>query len=129
MFTLSPRSEKRLEGVHADLVKVVRRALEVSECDFGVVEGLRSQERQAELLASGKSKTIHSRHLTGHAVDLVPFVGGEAKWEFEYFKPISRAMLAASKELLIPIVWGGNWTFRDGPHFELAWSSYPVKLT
>lgn len=126
MFTLSPRSEKRLEGVHADLVKVVRRALEVSECDFAVVEGLRSQERQAELLASGKSKTIHSRHLTGHAVDLVPFVSGEAKWDRPSFEPVVAAMKYAAAELSIPLDAGHDWrTFPDSPHFQLPWKDYP----
>lgn len=126
MYALSDRSEKRLEGVHADLVKVVRRALEVSECDFGVAEGLRTRERQAELLASGKSKTINSRHLTGHAVDLVPFVGGEAKWDRPAFEPVVAAMKSAAAGLGIPIEAGHDWkSFPDSPHFQLPWKDYP----
>lgn len=126
MYALSARSEKRLAGVHTDLVRVVRRALELSACDFAVVEGLRTKERQAELLAAGKSKTIHSRHITGHAVDLVPFVDGEAKWDRPAFEPVVAAMKQAAAELGIQIEAGHDWmNFPDSPHFQLPWKGYP----
>ena len=74
-FVLSRLSLSRLEGVHPDLVKVVKRAIEITEVDFRVSEGLRTKARQAELVKLGASQTQNSRHLTGHAVDLVAMIG------------------------------------------------------
>lgn len=122
----SGRSNQRLQGVNPDLVRVVRRALELSPVDFAVVEGLRTKERQAELLAAGASTTMNSRHLTGHAVDLAPVIGGEIRWDWPPFYEIAAAMKKAASELGVPIVWGGDWKFKDGPHFELSWKSYPA---
>ncbi|MCV5473136.1 M15 family metallopeptidase, partial [Escherichia coli] len=72
-FRFSCRSEKNLEGVRPQLVAVVRRALELTEVDFGITEGLRTKERQKQLVAEGKSQTMNSRHLTGDAVDVVAY--------------------------------------------------------
>ena len=125
-FYLSARSEGRLSPVHADLQRVVRRALELSKVDFTVVEGLRTRERQQELFDAGASKTLNSRHITGHAVDLAPVIAGEIRWDWPPFHDIAKAMKAAAAELRVPITWGGDWkTFKDGPHFELARSTYP----
>ncbi|MFW5399422.1 M15 family peptidase, partial [Yersinia sp. 1252 StPb PI] len=71
-FRFSQRSEGNLKGVNDDLVRVVRRALELSTVDFGVIEGVRTVERQKELVATGKSQTMNSRHISGNAVDLLP---------------------------------------------------------
>jgi peptidoglycan L-alanyl-D-glutamate endopeptidase CwlK len=125
-FSLSARSAKRLEGVHVDLVRVVHLALTQSTVDFAVIEGLRTRARQAELLASGASQTLNSRHLTGHAVDLAPFIAGEMRWDWPPFYKIATAMKTAASQLAVPIVWGGDWrTFKDGPHFELDRKVYP----
>jgi peptidoglycan L-alanyl-D-glutamate endopeptidase CwlK len=125
-FKFGPRSEERLQGVHPDLVKVVRRALELSNVDFSVSEGLRTYARQKELFEAGKSKTMNSRHLTGHAVDLAPIIGGEIRWDWPPFYKLAEAMKAAAKERGVAIVWGGDWTtFKDGPHFELDRKVYP----
>lgn len=125
-YQLSERSEARLTGVHADLVRVVRRALELSTVDFAVVEGLRTPARQKELLASGASKTLNSRHITGHAVDLAPVIGGEIRWDWPPFYDIAQAMKAAAKELGVAVDWGGDWvSFKDGPHWELSRKVYP----
>ena len=125
-FTLSARSKQRLEGVHPDLVKVVQRALELSKVDFAVVEGLRTPQRQKELFASGATRTMNSRHLTGHAVDLAPFIAGQLRWDWPPFYEIAKAMKAAAAELGVAITWGGDWrTFKDGPHWELDWKVYP----
>ncbi|WP_156293349.1 M15 family metallopeptidase [Serratia oryzae] len=126
-FRFSQRSEGNLVGVNPALVKVVRRALELSTVDFGVTEGLRSKERQKELLAAGKSQTQNSRHLTGHAVDVVAYVGKDISWEWKYYEQIAAAFKAASAELHIPIEWGGDWkTLKDGPHFQLTHKDYPA---
>jgi peptidoglycan L-alanyl-D-glutamate endopeptidase CwlK len=123
---LNDRSLRALKGVHPHLVKVVKRASELSPTPFIVTEGLRTLARQKELVAKGASKTMRSRHLTGHAIDFVPVVGGRITWKWPAFKPIADAFKAAAKELKAPIVWGGDWkTFRDGPHIELNRTHYP----
>lgn len=125
-FVLSARSVQRLSGLHADLVAVVHRALPLSPVDFMVLEGLRTRERQKELVASGASKTMRSRHLTGHAVDLGAIVGGRLRWDWPLYPRIADAMKAAALELNVALEWGGDWAgFRDGPHFQLSWQAYP----
>lgn len=122
-YSLSFRSRQRLSGVHPDLVAVVKRAIEITEQDFSVLEGIRGIERQRQLVKEGKSKTLNSRHLTGHAVDLVPY---PVSWDWEYFYPIADAMKAAAKELEVDLEWGGDWkSFPDGPHFQLSRKTYP----
>lgn len=125
-FQLSGRSEHRLEGVHQDLQKVVRLAITLTEVDFGVTEGMRTVERQRELVAKGASQTMKSRHITGHAVDLVAFVGGEVRWDWPLYSKLADAMKRSAQALGVPIAWGGDWkTFKDGPHFELDRKAYP----
>lgn len=126
-FKFSNRSEENLRGVHPDLVKVVRRALELTSIDFMVIEGKRTEARQRDLVKSGASQTMNSRHLTGHAVDCAPLVNREIPWkDWSKFKLVADAMLRAGKELGIDVEWGGNWTsFKDGPHFQLSRKSYP----
>ena len=126
MFQLGPRSKMRLNGVHPDLVKVVERAIEITPVDFTVLEGLRSPERQKELVAAGASQSLNSRHITGHAVDLGAWVDDQVDWSWPLYYEIARAMKEAAKELKIDIEWGGDWiTFKDGPHFQLSRRSYP----
>ncbi|MDO4671658.1 MAG: M15 family metallopeptidase [Porphyromonadaceae bacterium] len=134
-FYLGKRSLENLRGVHPDLVKVVRRAIELTEVDFKVIEGRRSETRQRQLVVNGKSQIMNSRHLTGHAVDCAPLVGGIIPWDNRgAFAAVSRAMFAAADELGIPLRWGGDWNqngssdderFYDGPHFELPRQKYP----
>lgn len=126
MFKLGPVSLSRLNGVHPDLVKVVQRAIEISTLDFTVLEGLRTLERQKALVEAGSSQTLKSRHLTGHAVDLGAWVDNQLDWSWPLYARIAGAMKMAAKELNVPIEWGGDWVhFRDGPHFQLPWESYP----
>jgi peptidoglycan L-alanyl-D-glutamate endopeptidase CwlK len=126
-FTLGAQSRQRLQGVHPDLVKVVQRAISISEVDFTVLEGLRTEARQRQLVAQGASKTMRSRHLTGHAVDLGALIGGQVRWDWPLYYKIADAMKRAAKELNIPIEWGGDWQkFKDGPHFQLPWKEYPA---
>lgn len=126
-YKLGSRSIERLHGVHPDLVSVVRRAIEITEVDFTVLEGLRSKERQRDLVDAGASQTMNSRHLTGHAVDIAPWIGGTVSWDWPPYYTIEKAMKQAAKELDIPIEWGGDWTsLRDGPHWQLPWEDYPT---
>ncbi|SSP30268.1 Peptidoglycan L-alanyl-D-glutamate endopeptidase CwlK precursor [Acinetobacter pittii] len=125
-FKLGKRSLSNLEGVHPDLIKVVKRAIELTECDFTITEGLRTKERQAQLLKEKKTTTSNSRHLTGHAVDLAAWVDNTISWDWKYYHQIADAMKKAASELKVSIEWGGEWKrFPDGPHFELTWSKYP----
>jgi peptidoglycan L-alanyl-D-glutamate endopeptidase CwlK len=125
-YKLSLRSLERLQKVHPDLVRVVMRAIQLTEVDFGVTEGVRTIEKQREYVAKGASKTMNSRHLTGHAVDLAAYVGAEVRWDWPLYHKIAAAMKSAAKELGVAIVWGGDWaSFPDGPHFELDRRVYP----
>jgi peptidoglycan L-alanyl-D-glutamate endopeptidase CwlK len=147
-FKLSQRSLDKLEGVHPDMVKCVKSAIEYTKVDFGVICGMRTEEEQKELVAKGASKTMRSKHLTGHAVDLMAYLGSRASWELNLYDDIADAMAQASKEHNVPIKWGAAWSigniaqwnsgmegamnsyidlrrregkrpFIDGPHFEL----------
>lgn len=144
-FSFGPASKARLQGLHPDLVKVLERAIQISDIDFTIIEGVRSAERQASLYAQGRTKpgpkvtwVRHSNHQVsadgfGHAVDMYPFpvslVLSQKPKEYEpLFDIIAKAMFKASKELNIPIRWGANWDMdnmprergeTDNPHFEL----------
>ena len=123
IYQLGPRSRKNLSGVHPDMVKVVEGAIDITGVDFAVIEGLRSRERQQELLNAGKSTTMNSRHITGHAVDMVPY---PVDWDdLARFETMAAAMDQSADELGVPIIWGGDWkTFYDAPHFELDRKKY-----
>ena len=127
MFTFSERSKKNLEGVHPDLVRVAELALQYTDVDFVVTDGLRTAGEQAKLFAAGKSRTKNSRHLTGHAVDIAAWAKGQICWDLAYYETIADAFKTAASELNVPIEWGGDWkTFRDGPHFQLPRTEYPA---
>ena len=125
-IVLGQRSLFRLEGVHPDLVRVVNKAAALSSLDFTVLEGLRTKERQKQLMDLGATKTLNSRHLTGHAVDLAPMVGGTVRWDWPLYHQLAVIVKEAAKAENVPIQWGGDWrTFKDGPHWELPWKAYP----
>lgn len=123
---LSERSHQRLQGVHPDLQRVVLLAATLTDTDFIVTEGLRTVERQRQLVAKGASQTMNSRHITGHAVDLAATVDGEVRWDWPLYHRLAAAMKEAARQLGIRMVWGGDWrSFKDGPHFELDRHVYP----
>lgn len=153
-FHFSARSLLRLEGLHFALADVARRAIQISEVDFAITEGRRAQERQAELVKAGASRTMNGRHVTGHAIDVVAVVAGALRWEWVWYPKIAHAFRQAGIALHVPLVWGGVWDrvlneiaydlaaaaeqyqerFRrkegrpplvDGPHFELQRKAYP----
>ncbi len=154
-FRLGKRSLSELNGVHSDLVKVVKRAIEITVQDFSVHDGIRTLEEQKKLVERGASQTLASRHISGHAVDLVPYINGKLRWEWVPIYNIAEAVRLAAKENDIPIRWGGAWdilltesddatedlvtdyvarrrkagkrAFIDGPHFELPKAIYPDK--
>jgi peptidoglycan L-alanyl-D-glutamate endopeptidase CwlK len=147
-FKLGKRSLEKLEGVDESLVAVVKRAIELTNIDFGVIYGLRTVEEQEKLFAAGKSQTMKSKHLEGRAVDLMAYVDGKGCWELNVYDDLCDAMKESAKELGVAIKWGAAWSegdirsysgssedammsyidlrrsqgrrpFIDGPHFEL----------
>lgn len=153
MFKLGNRSLAELEGVHPKLVAVVKLAIQLTSQDFTVHDGLRTLQTQRELVARGASRTLRSKHLPqadgyGHAVDLVPFIGGKPRWEWDAIWPIALAVDEAATQLKVPLIWGAVWDrqmdayggsitelkkaveeyktrhpgpdFLDGPHYQLA---------
>jgi peptidoglycan L-alanyl-D-glutamate endopeptidase CwlK len=154
-YSLGSKSRNNLKGVHPNLVRVVERAIQLTPQDFTVQEGLRTRETQRLYVQRGVSKTMNSMHLLqpdgfGHAVDLVPWINGQPRWEWPLIYPIADAVRKAAVELGVRIRWGGCWqdiaslaqgpdgmkaavnlyvdqrrrmgrtAFLDGPHYELG---------
>ena len=113
MFELSQRSLGRLEGVDEQLVKVVCRAIQITEVDFGVIQGLRTEEEQAALVKSGASQTMKSKHLEGRAVDLMAYLNGRGSWELNVYDEVANAMQQAATENGVAIRWGAAWNIPD----------------
>jgi len=113
MFKLSKRSRDRLVGVDPRLVAVVNSAIGITKVDFGVVEGLRTEETQRAYVNAGKSQTMNSKHLTGHAVDLVAFVNGAVSWELNLYDEIAESMRIGALEHDLPLRWGAAWNIDD----------------
>lgn len=131
---LDARSERNLAGVHPDLAAIVRRGYEIYAGPglmrrFIVTEGVRTMARQRELVARGASKTLRSRHLTGHAIDVcVLTAAGKENWANEAYVPVANAMKRAAEEMGLTVEWGGDWkSFCDTPHFQLPWATYPAE--
>lgn len=123
---LGQRSLRRLEGLHPDIVRVVKRAAATSFIDFTVLEGLRTMARQKELLKAGATTTLKSRHLTGHAVDLGVMVAGTVRWDWPLYHKLAAIVKDAAQDEGVKVEWGGDWrSFKDGPHWQLPWGEYP----
>ena len=127
-FKFGKRSLERLEGVHPDMVAICHEAIKRTHIDFAIIEGVRSLKRQQELLAKGASTTMRSRHLTGHAIDMAPYVDGTIRWDWPLYHEIAPHFKSAAIDLgLNSLEWGGDWkNFPDGPHWQLSWSDYPA---
>ncbi|HUD28947.1 MAG TPA: M15 family peptidase [Novosphingobium sp.] len=152
-YALGQRSLAQLVGVHPSLVKVAHRAIAITKQDFTVQEGLRSIETQRLYVKRGASKTMASKHLKqadgfGHAIDLVPWLNGQPRWEWPLIWEIAQAVDVAATELGVKLIWGAVWDrrmdqygggaaalkaeveayklrhpgpdFLDGPHYQLA---------
>ena len=147
-YKLSTKSQERLMGVEPELKEVVYEAIKVTKIDFGVIEGLRTEEKQKQLVESGASQTMKSKHLEGRAVDLMAYIGGRGSWELNVYDEIADAMKEAAIKVDVAVRWGAAWTvtnirewkgtmeeamnsyidtrrgqgrrpFIDAPHFEL----------
>ena len=146
-FKLSTKSLGKLQGVHPDLVKVIKRAIELTPYDFGVSEGVRTIARQEVLFEEGKSQTMNSKHIPviftrwsngtasrpagvvnnfyGAAVDLVVYVNGNATWEHKYFRKVIQAVFTAAIEHGVQVEAGALWRdFLDSPHIQLNMGYY-----
>ena len=127
-FKFSNRSREKLVGVNQDMIAVCERAIQLTRVDFGITEGVRSLERQRELVAQKRSQTLKSKHLEGLAVDVVAYFGAEVSWDINVYDDIADAFVEASRELSVPIRWGGAWTVNDiGTYngtMEMAHNSY-----
>ena len=125
-FVFSKRSLKNLEGVHHDLVEVAHMALSMSPIDFVIIDGVRTIEEQRILVAKGKSKTMDSRHLTGHAIDVAAWMNGAISWDFGLYEKITDAFDMAAGRLKTHIICGIDWpSFVDAGHIELDRRRYP----
>jgi len=125
-YKLGAHSEMLLRGVHPDLVKVIRRTIQITKIDFKVLEGVRSVARQRELVKKGASQTMKSRHINGFAVDIAPFVAGQVRWDWPLYFQLAATVKQAAKDVGVPVEWGGDWkTFKDGPHWQLPARKYP----
>lgn len=118
-FMLTDADRGHLVGVDARLVQLAERLAEVSPIQFKITEGVRSLERQKALYADKKTKTLKSKHLIGHAIDVVPIVGGKVSWEWKHFTPLIRTAKKVSVQLGTPMKFGYDWGW-DAPHMELV---------
>jgi peptidoglycan L-alanyl-D-glutamate endopeptidase CwlK len=120
MYKLGKASKRNLGGVDRDMQAVVYRAIEISEIDFSVVDGLRTIEEQEALLQAGKTWTLDSKHLSGEAVDIYPWVDGATSHDPEHYKKVAKAMFKASQQLGVELEWGGFWNEKqlDMPHWQ-----------
>ena len=126
MARLSLVSLERLQGVHPKLAEIVHRAAEISEVEFRVMEGVRDRGLHALLLRVGATTITDSRHITGHAVDVVPIVQGMVRWDWPLYSKIAQAFKKAAQQLGAAIEWGGEWKKNpDGPHFQLPAHEFP----
>ena len=130
MAKFGKRSKQRLEGVDHRLRMVLDQV--VKHFDITVIEGLRSQERQNELVEQGKSKTKFGKHVLGEAVDIAPYpIDWNARDDFHL---LGGFVLGVASQMGINIRWGGDWdassmhtgqrttknnSFDDLVHFEL----------
>lgn len=125
-FAFGSRSLRRMSGIHPDLRKVMDRAITITDMDFTVLEGLRTLAQQRKYYSIGKSRTMKSRHLTGHAIDIAPLVDGKVTWDWAIYDRFAPVVKQAAQDVGIKIEWGGDWNWRDGPHWQLPWRDYPA---
>ena len=119
-FFLSERSLNNLKGVNKDLAKVMEIAIVNSPYDFVITEGVRSAERQEEMLRTKKSRVRHSKHQDGFAVDIMAYdENGKGTWEHTYYEAINGHIQEIANLEGVTITWGGTWQMVDAVHFQI----------
>ena len=117
-YKLSTKSQERLIGVEPELKEIVYEAIKVTKIDYRVIEGLRTEEKQKQLVESGASQTMKSKHLEGRAVDLMAYIGGRGSWELSVYDEIADAMKEAAIKVDVAVRWGAAWTVTDIREWE-----------
>ena len=103
-YRFGRKSRERLKGVDTRLVNVLNELIKIM--DVTIIEGLRSAERQEELLQKGATKVKYSKHMEGKAVDLAPYpIDWENRDGFHYMGGMIRGI---AKQLNVPVRWGGD---------------------
>lgn len=120
---MDERSRVKLRGVHPKLKSVIEGFAAFGGGPFIVTEGLRTTDRQRELVLAGASQTMASKHLVGRAVDLAVVVDGEVRWDWPLYRTLATELINYAAKIHNPpvkLVAGAFWErFPDGPHFEL----------
>ena len=129
MYKFSKRSADKLATCHPDLQKVMNEV--IKHYDITILEGVRTVERQRELVEQGKSKTMRSKHLSqldgySHAVDVALWpIDWNDREKWIMFAGFVKGVAAA---IGVKITSGIDWdddmsikdhSFFDGPHFQL----------
>jgi hypothetical protein len=136
MAKFSKRSLDRLTTCHPDIQKVMNEA--IKHFDFAVLSGFRSPKEQLELYKQGRefkdgkwvkvgrvvtnvdgvnTKSKHN-HSPSQAVDIAPY---PIDWDdIERFEQMAVVVMYCAKKLGIKLIWGGDWSMKDYPHFELG---------
>lgn len=124
---------KRMARAHPDLQKIIIRAAEITTVPFTILQADRTLAQQKANVAKGVSQTMNSRHLIDkaglvHAVDIAPLNGaGKVSWSWPLYHKLAPIIKQAAKDVGVPVEWGGDWKkFKDGPHWQLPWKTYPA---
>jgi peptidoglycan L-alanyl-D-glutamate endopeptidase CwlK len=128
-YKYSRKSLDRLNTCHPDLQKIMKELIKLM--DVTIIEGERSKEKQEELVRTGMSKTLNSKHLKqsdgySHAVDAAPYpIDWNDREGFAYMQGMIRGIAHMMNiEVRSGIDWDADGkikdhSFFDGPHVEL----------
>ncbi|MCO7397981.1 M15 family metallopeptidase [Stenotrophomonas maltophilia] len=121
-------ADRKWDQIDPDLQQRVLAIYEVMRRQYGyemvLIEGYRSPQRQAELMAGGKATRAgawQSCHQYGLGVDSAPIRDGKLQWDME--DPWTRRGYFLYGELAeqAGLDWGGNWrSIKDYVHVEMT---------
>lgn len=137
-----PISEARLQDLHPAIQKAARQFINAAEAEgikLRISDAFRTFEEQDKLYMKGRevsesifpdwvtfwdeedenqivtnAKGGESYHNYGLAFDVVEMIDGQPNYETPNWSKIGQ--LGRS----FGFVWGGDWNFKDRPHFEMA---------
>ena len=98
-FKLSARSRDKLSGVDERMASVVTSAIHRTKIDFGVICGLRTIEEQRELVKSGASQTMKSKHIERRAVELPAYCGPRGSREAPHYDALVDALAKCARDV------------------------------